>query len=80
MIAAMTVTLIAISVSIVISLQLDFRASRNIFRLFACFSALFLTANSLIRTFWNSFAGLGIIAIGIPVYFFWNSRRKKAGA
>jgi APA family basic amino acid/polyamine antiporter len=43
-------------------------------------SALFLTANSLIRTFWNSFAGLGIIAIGIPVYFFWNSRRKKAGA
>ena len=40
---------------------------------------VFLTVNSLIQTFWNSFAGLGIIAIGIPVYFYWNSRRKKAG-
>jgi APA family basic amino acid/polyamine antiporter len=43
-------------------------------------SALFLTANSLIRTFWNSFAGLGVIAVGIPVYFFWKSRLRKAQA
>ncbi len=43
-------------------------------------SAVFLTANSLIRTFWNSFAGLGVIAIGIPVYFFWKTRLKKAQA
>ncbi len=43
-------------------------------------SALFLTANSLIRTFWNSFAGLGVIAVGIPVYFFWKTRLKKAQA
>ncbi len=41
-------------------------------------SAVFLTANSLIRTFWNSFAGLGVIAVGIPVYFFWKTRPKKA--
>lgn len=41
---------------------------------------VFLTVNSLVKTFWNSFAGLGLIAIGIPVYFFWKSRRKKAGA
>jgi len=41
-------------------------------------SAVFLTLNSLIRTFWNSFAGLGVIAIGIPVYFFWKTRFKKA--
>lgn len=39
-----------------------------------------LTGNSLVKTFWNSFAGLGLIAAGIPVYYFWKSRRKgKAG-
>ncbi|MHB8054143.1 MAG: APC family permease [Candidatus Aminicenantales bacterium] len=38
----------------------------------------FLTVNSLVKTFWNAFAGLGIIAVGIPVYFYWNSRRKKS--
>jgi len=43
-------------------------------------SAVFLTFNSLIRTFWNSAAGLGVIAIGIPVYFFWKTRLKKAQA
>jgi len=41
-------------------------------------SAVFLTLNSLVRTFWNSFAGLGVIAIGIPVYFFWKTRLDKA--
>ena len=40
------------------------------------FSSIFLTLNSLIRTFWNSLAGLGVIAIGIPVYFFWKARLK----
>ncbi|MCX6567253.1 MAG: amino acid permease [Candidatus Aminicenantes bacterium] len=39
----------------------------------------FLTVNSLIQAFWNSFAGLGLITIGIPVYFYWKSRRKKTG-
>lgn len=35
-----------------------------------------LTGNSLVKTFWNSFAGLGIIAAGIPIYYFWKRRRK----
>jgi APA family basic amino acid/polyamine antiporter len=43
-------------------------------------SAIFLTLNSLIRTFWNSFAGLGVIAIGIPVYFLWKARLEKTRA
>ena len=42
-------------------------------------SAVFLTLNSLIRTFWNSFAGLGVIAIGIPVFFLWKTRFNKSG-
>jgi len=41
-------------------------------------SALFLTANSLIKTFWNSMFGLAVIASGIPVYVFWKWQRKKA--
>ena len=43
-------------------------------------SAVFLTLNSLIRTFWNSAAGLGVIAIGVPIYFFWKARLQKAQA
>ncbi|HCS48581.1 MAG TPA: amino acid transporter [Candidatus Aminicenantes bacterium] len=43
-------------------------------------SAVFLTLNSLIRTFWNSSAGLGVIAIGVPIYFFWKARLQKAQA
>jgi len=37
-------------------------------------SSVFLTVNSLVRTFWNSFAGLAIIALGIPVYLVWKRR------
>ncbi len=40
----------------------------------------FLTVNSLVRTFWNSFAGLGLIAAGIPVYLPREARGKKARA
>lgn len=43
-------------------------------------SAVFLTVNSLIRTFWNSFIGLALIAVGIPVYFIWKRRRKAPSA
>lgn len=43
-------------------------------------SAVFLTLNSLIQTFWNSFAGLGVIAIGVPVFYFWKARPGKARA
>jgi APA family basic amino acid/polyamine antiporter len=37
-------------------------------------SSIFLTVNSLIRTFWNSFIGLALIALGIPVYLVWKRR------
>ncbi len=37
-------------------------------------SAVFLVLNSLIRSFWNSILGLGIIALGIPVYLLWKRR------
>ncbi len=43
-------------------------------------SSVFLTVNSLIRTFWNSFAGLALIAIGVPVYLIWKNRRKAPAA
>jgi len=39
-------------------------------------SSVFLTVNSLIRAFWNSFAGLAMIALGVPAYLIWKSRRK----
>ncbi|HOG29269.1 MAG TPA: amino acid permease [Vicinamibacterales bacterium] len=42
-------------------------------------SSVFLTANSLLRAFWNSFAGLAIIALGIPVYLVWKRRAGRAG-
>jgi hypothetical protein len=38
-------------------------------------AALFVTVNALIGTFWNSFAGLVIIAVGIPAYLYWNKKR-----
>jgi len=38
-------------------------------------AALFVTINALIGTFWNSFAGLAIIALGIPAYVYWNRKR-----
>ena len=39
-------------------------------------SAVFLTANSLVQTFWNSFTGLALIALGVPVFYFWQGRQK----
>jgi APA family basic amino acid/polyamine antiporter len=38
-------------------------------------SSVYLTVNSLVRTFRNSAIGLGLITMGIPVYFFWKRRR-----
>jgi len=40
-------------------------------------SSVFLTVNSLIQTFWNSAIGLGLIALGVPVFFVWQSRGQK---
>ncbi len=42
---------------------------------FFILSALFISVNTLIHQFWNSFAGLLIIALGVPAYLYW--RRKK---
>lgn len=39
-------------------------------------AALYLSINSLINTFWNSFAGLAIIFIGIPIYLYWKGKQK----
>jgi len=41
-------------------------------------AAIFVTVNALIGTFWNSFAGLLIIALGIPAYLYWNRKRSRA--
>ncbi len=43
-------------------------------------SSVFLTVNSLLRAFWNSFIGLALIALGIPVYLVWSRRRKVPAA
>ncbi len=37
-------------------------------------SAVLLTVNSLVHAFWNSFVGLALILLGVPVYYFWRSR------
>jgi len=38
-------------------------------------AALFVTVNALVGAFWNSFAGLAIIALGVPAYLYWNKKR-----
>jgi basic amino acid/polyamine antiporter, APA family len=43
-------------------------------------AALFVTVSALIGTFWNSFAGLAIIALGIPAYLYWNRKRSRANS
>jgi APA family basic amino acid/polyamine antiporter len=43
-------------------------------------SSVFLTVNSLVRAFWNSFIGLALIALGIPVYYVWKRRREGGRA
>jgi APA family basic amino acid/polyamine antiporter len=40
-------------------------------------AALFISVNTLINRFWNSFAGLLIIALGLPAYFYWRRKEKK---
>jgi APA family basic amino acid/polyamine antiporter len=40
-------------------------------------AALFVTVNAIIGTFWNSFAGLVIIALGIPAYLYWSGKRAR---
>ncbi len=40
-------------------------------------SALFVSVNTLINQFWNSFAGLAIIFLGLPAYLYWKSKAKR---
>ena len=40
-------------------------------------AAFLISLNSLIKTFWNSMAGLGIILLGVPAYFYWRKKQKR---
>lgn len=40
-------------------------------------SALFISLNTLVNEFWNSFAGLAIIFLGIPAYLYWKGKLRK---
>jgi len=41
-------------------------------------AALYISINSLITQFWNAMAGLGIILLGLPFYFYWKAKSKTA--
>jgi len=45
---------------------------------FFILASLYISINTLIKEFWNSFAGLAIISLGIPAYFYWNYRRRQS--
>ncbi|HSA94852.1 MAG TPA: amino acid permease [Acidobacteriota bacterium] len=38
-------------------------------------AALFILVNTIVKSFWNSFASLGLIALGIPAYLYWHKKR-----
>ena len=40
-------------------------------------AALYISINSLISQFWNAMAGLGIILLGLPFYFYWKRKSVK---
>ena len=42
-------------------------------------SSVFLTVNSLIQNFWNSFIGLALILLGVPIFYIWKGRSKNPG-
>jgi hypothetical protein len=33
--------------------------------------------NTLIKEFWNAMAGLAIILLGLPAYFYWKKKSSK---
>jgi basic amino acid/polyamine antiporter, APA family len=43
-------------------------------------AALFILVNTIVKSFWNSFASLGFIALGLPAYFYWHKKRGDRGA
>jgi APA family basic amino acid/polyamine antiporter len=40
-------------------------------------SAFLISVNSLTREFWNSFAGLAIILLGVPAYLYWHGKKRR---
>ncbi len=43
-------------------------------------AALFILVNTIVKSFWNSFASLGLIALGIPAYLYWHKKRDGRAA
>jgi APA family basic amino acid/polyamine antiporter len=43
-------------------------------------AALLISINSLVNQFWNAFAGLAIIFLGLPAYFYWHGRKRRIAA
>ena len=41
-------------------------------------AALFILINTLVKSFWNSFASLALIALGVPAYLYWSRKRALA--
>jgi APA family basic amino acid/polyamine antiporter len=41
------------------------------------FSALLISLNTLINEFWNALAGLIIISVGLPAYFYWKRKASR---
>lgn len=42
-------------------------------------AAAFIAINTLITQFWQSMAGLGIILLGVPAYYFWSRNSRGQG-
>jgi APA family basic amino acid/polyamine antiporter len=36
--------------------------------------AFLISVNSLVNEFWNAFAGLAIILLGVPAYLYWHGK------
>jgi APA family basic amino acid/polyamine antiporter len=43
-------------------------------------AALIISISSLVLQFWNAFAGLAIIFLGVPAYLYWHVRRHRIAA
>lgn len=43
-------------------------------------AALFISLNTLVNQLWNAMAGLFIIALGLPAYFYWKRKAGRATA